>query len=358
MNDYQVGHQILGPIFSHFINWIYQIAVEENIDHLFFIMREGELYHRLFLQQLKSINDQKSSKIKPELLFISRRSLWTAMIESKSNLKQIIRPYFNHMKLSRIYQFFNLEKLNPIDDQIITNTNFDQLIDPVIDRIIDISQQQKLPGLRKYLDQTLTTAQRCILVNTGYGHTNQYLLTKLLPDIDFLGLYLCTHPISKYQFDTSSLKSRGFMVNLDDRPSIINLFWTNDYWIENTCMGPDYQRSTIGYDSSGQPVFDQTGFTQEERDQIDQRQKGILDCQAEILASNSLILSTTSDQNQIRIRNKLCNLLTNFLSQPKNLNLFPPKPKFYTSQSRTFYTGDPKRDQMLCTRRLFPPIYY
>lgn len=208
-------------------------------------MREGQL--------LKKIYDKMypSGSIDTELLFISRKSLWSSSINNKKEITDFIKVYYGAIKADYLNKLFNTTYK---DDKILTQFNIDELN---LEHVIESSQNNR-ENLMKYLTKIgLVNNDKVIMVDIGYGMTSQYLLSKILDkySIEIHGLYICTLSHNKYGYDITDLISKGFLCDRDKVQELSDLFLINP-WIEECLMGPRYLYSTIGYDKRGNPIFD------------------------------------------------------------------------------------------------------
>lgn len=336
---YKCGYNLLGPIFTLFVDWIHSYATEHNIRDVFFMLREGEMYHRL--------SSNSGNNINSHLLFISRFSLWSNTIQSENDFKQFILPYFGKLKAVKIIDWFKLESFDKNDyDFVITHDTYDIIKETFLEIILEKSGNGKR-NLDKYLEKTFKNMEKCIVVNIGYGMTSHYFLSKLLPHIEITGLYICSHNVNKHSYNINNLVSRGFLVDNDDRHHIMDLFLRHNCWIEPACMGPVYYHSTVGYNENGEPIFGNAAKSEPEHiDKFITIQKGVSDFQQKWLAIKKQDLSS---DDFYHIKDFLYNILMDFCYSSK-VDLFDEFQFDCLAGGPTFTTGNSDRNEMLNNR--------
>ncbi len=192
-NPYLFGYCYFGPFTLLFTNWVIRRSGQDNIDSLYFIMREGDVLHRafeIFRDYLPDIPD--STK-----LWISRRSITVPALREMEDIYGILRDNFFGGSLQELfYSRFGVD-LNEVPGRLLTRSGFASPNDPVwiprdlnrltllVNELKDEILQQgrdEREHLLAYLGQEgFSKGKRIGIVDLGYSGTVQHHL------INFLG---------------------------------------------------------------------------------------------------------------------------------------------------------------------------
>ena len=174
----QLGAGILGPVFTEFCEWVLDLCEEENINQVFPLMREAELFHPM----LENAATKRSFEIKIEPLYVSRESTWMAslsewneeelddLLEKHSiRVSEICQTLGISLPTSFDFDFQNLKasdlnqkKMQELRDFLFSN--------PVVKKA---NQEilQRYQSLLEYVNETVDLSQKSVMVDLGFRGT-------------------------------------------------------------------------------------------------------------------------------------------------------------------------------------------
>lgn len=205
---YRTGNEISGPLFLPFVNWVLKRAADLNIEHVLFLARDGQLFHKI------ANEIAKPEKINTHYCFFGSRSSWYRCAPYLIN-KQV-------MSFRISTEFKNLKKtayslgveLNPLVNKLELDANVD-LTDTQICALTNILCSQ--PGrewlyestkdnrlmLMNYLNQFgISSASRIAMVDVGWNGNFQTALESILhfQKIDIYGYYYGLNSFARGSF--------------------------------------------------------------------------------------------------------------------------------------------------------------
>ncbi|MGB9614955.1 MAG: HAD family hydrolase, partial [Fervidobacterium sp.] len=86
-DPYSIGYSLVGPLILSFVDWLLEQAKEDNIDHFYFLAREGRLIKSVYDQWCSERGDTPTS----DYMVINRRSASVAAITSMEDILNIAR---------------------------------------------------------------------------------------------------------------------------------------------------------------------------------------------------------------------------------------------------------------------------
>ena len=174
----QLGAGILGPVFTEFCEWVLDLCEEENINQVFPLMREAELFHPM----LENAAKKRSLEIKIESLYVSRESTWLASLKEwgEEELDDLLEKHC--ISVSEICQTlgifppksFDLE-YQEIDASDLNLKQRETLKDYLLcDSVVESVNQEialRSRSLIEYLKQTVDLSQKSVTVDLGFRGT-------------------------------------------------------------------------------------------------------------------------------------------------------------------------------------------
>ncbi|KJU86918.1 phosphotransferase [Candidatus Magnetobacterium bavaricum] len=168
---YQYGFSFLGPVYATFIYGVVSAIKQAKIKKVFFLAREGELFHELF--KIAAPEFLTAQEIPPlEYVYLTRKSTALASVYRGLTFEKTVLPFFNPRQ-EGLYSLFNVYGL-PVQEcfEIARRHGFTELRQPVNawqdKRFMQLLQDARL--------------QRCVI---KYARRNRRLLQKYLRQIGF-----------------------------------------------------------------------------------------------------------------------------------------------------------------------------
>ncbi|MCP5274474.1 MAG: HAD hydrolase-like protein [Burkholderiales bacterium] len=207
---YDYGYSILGPIYATFILGIIEAIKKNNIQHVYFLAREGELFLKLFRLILPDFFEPDQIP-KTDYLYVSRRSISPASAHKGLTYEAAIAPLFNpkHQGLYSICRAYGLppEQFNGIAEKYgYTDINepicdwkssrFKEMIqDTDFQHTVQQHTREHHDLLYRYLDQHGFFGQEKVaVVDIGWNGSIQKFLEDAFGDLEnyphVFGLYL------------------------------------------------------------------------------------------------------------------------------------------------------------------------
>lgn len=174
----QLGAGILGPVFTEFCEWVLDLCEEENINQVFPLMREAELFHPM----LENAAKKRSLEIKIDTLHVSRESTWLASLKEwgEEELDDLLEKH--SISVSEICQTlgislpksFDLEfqEINASDLNLKQREIFKEYL--LSDSVVESVNQEialRCSSLIEYLEQKVDFSQKSVTVDLGFRGT-------------------------------------------------------------------------------------------------------------------------------------------------------------------------------------------
>lgn len=189
---YDIGYSILGPILLGFSTWIRKEMINEKIDNVVFLARDGYIVKKVF-EMLYS-----KESIHTNYMYISRKSAIAGLVSKCKSMHEILKLYKFRRKesLRDVLKRLGIstadleENLNVIvDRKDLYNGMYDEIISKYIQIVIDNGIEQ-----RKYLEEYCSEVfknGKNIIVDIGWHGTIQKALMDILSDnVNIKGMYL------------------------------------------------------------------------------------------------------------------------------------------------------------------------
>lgn len=254
------------PLFVGFALWIAENALYNKIDRIFFLTREGDLFHKVY-KEIFPENNFFGHKLPPaSVLKVSRLSTFAASMKEVSI-----------EEMERIWSLFKVQSVSGLFSTLAIDINpFIGMLDKYGLKVTDtIQNPSKNASLKKlfeeplfvnaahesirlqnellndYLQQSgLVKGENVALVDIGWRGTIQDNLAIVRPDIKFHGFYLGLRKFINSQPSNTSKSAYALNENL----TIKNLnFFENFSLLEMLCVSND--GSVVGYQKVGNEVF-------------------------------------------------------------------------------------------------------
>ena len=174
----QLGAGIIGPVFTEFCEWVLDLCEEENINQVFPLMREAELFHPM----LENAAKKRSLEIKIESLYVSRESTWLASLKEwgEEELDDLLEKHC--ISVSEIFQTlgialpksFDLEyqEINASDLNLKQRETLKNYL--LSDSVVESVNQEialRCRSLIEYLKQKVDFSQKSVTVDLGFRGT-------------------------------------------------------------------------------------------------------------------------------------------------------------------------------------------
>lgn len=294
---YKIGWVVFGPVLSYFTEWILKIARENQIRHIYPLMREGVLITKLLNAALdkKNITD---IKVKP--LYVSRKvtmfAKYTKLNEPCFDMlmeqeQTTIKDLLNMLGLESEKQVFTewLEvMLNDLELPQYKNNKGISLKEQLKEILFKSENKEKIDSLIRhnnellyqYLHSEIDLAQDFITCDVGYRGRIQTGMNFILQQQGYTG-----HPIHTLLFGVEETL-KNYMLNVDIRGCLGN-FGINQkvseqliqyyYLLEGIFMDDTGSTDSYCLDRVIVPILSERKVSEKELEVIGQIQRGIIE---------------------------------------------------------------------------------
>ncbi|MDO4188985.1 MAG: hypothetical protein Q4D29_08325 [Lachnospiraceae bacterium] len=218
-DDY--GFCVYGPVILRFFIWLYNQAIEDEINQLLFLSRDGYFLKEDFDYFLEYIADKKYTFINHYFL-ISRRAAMMANAMDNETLNNLINfpynGYFADYMKSRLNIVVDSRTKDINDKYVIIPTDIHKIINSIylyekeIENEISVERISYMKYITSNFNMNETTKLGC--VDLGYYGTNQYYLQKILgKKIIGYCLYACLSEKNEY---LKQMKMKGCFQDRED----------------------------------------------------------------------------------------------------------------------------------------------
>lgn len=318
---FTLGSMIIGPFLTYAVEWIIDVALEENILNIRPFMREGHF----ITQMLIAAKENRGIDLSIKPLYISRLAAYSSrfseitakdisiLISSSKTtpqdtfrLLQIEDLLCNFAQYSRI-PFTKLKTVSAPDGNTIFNIIFNYLSSPETLEIIHERNQNKKTIFADYLEQ-MNLLEPAITVDIGWNGTTMNAVYQTVhernPNHQLLQLLLCsTKNVAKSAVDGCIIK--GFIGNYGGLQGKFNRIFFPIFELFCLCNeGP-----TIGYKYHGQkvvPIIDKNVFSSDWISNIKIIQHGVLSFQKEFFSMCKKKPEVTKDNLKAQGVQALC----------------------------------------------------
>ncbi len=265
-----IGHTAIGPIMYSFAKFIC-----DEIDEL---KQSGKSIKVAFLMRDAYLPSLACKAIKGEevgdRIRISRFSAWASSFRTKDDVSRYLIDVISSNRFSDITAQLLIPK--PMANEIIksakkhkhTAIRFIQLIQRK--RVLQIIFQKSAEyrqRLKKYLENQmgLKKGDTLVFVDLGYSGTAQRVLEPVFREefgIDIIGRYLISLGVPGWNSSRKGLLDHSWC---DDRTMLTLVAYIP--LLEQICTCSE--KSTVGYDEDGNPLFNDTTFSDEQYTKLD-----------------------------------------------------------------------------------------
>ncbi|KAB7693636.1 HAD family hydrolase [Plesiomonas shigelloides] len=222
-DSYYLGYGMLGNMFISFAKWIYEQAVKDNVDTVYFMARDGEIVKKCYDIITKDIENAPRSKY----ILTSRRSVNIASVKNIEDIKNLVRVNFSPCSVTALFNNrfgFNLSSYQAV----LLESGFSSLTDVVkftkdedIDRVFLLIErikddllkhckEERDELLQYYRSTGICNNEKGAVVDIGHNGTLQRSLS-LLTDKKFNGYYFCTYKDIDSNITEDLGSARGFI---------------------------------------------------------------------------------------------------------------------------------------------------
>lgn len=261
-----IGYGLLGPIVSAFCQFLVDQARQNDLGRFQFLAREGQFLKKAF----DCWQSNSCEKIETEYLLISRRAITVPCIENVEDIFAIAAANEFHgapvdtllaerfgivldeatWKECQRRQLWSREApLKILGGDIDAIRPFLAFIAP---QILAQSTRERSDALSYFADTRISAADRCAVVDVGYGSTIQRHLMKLL-NFDVHGLYMMTDRRGAELEDEGRVLSRGCFVQAAEHSTTVSPLFRYSFILEKMLSSDDEQ--VIRYTSNKDVQF-------------------------------------------------------------------------------------------------------
>lgn len=175
---YQLGYSALAPLLYGWVSWIYELTVDNKIDKLLFISRDGYIAERIF----QMICQAKGKHIDEQYLKISRTLGWQTSVKNEADILELAKLPFSGSVSEWLKQRFGIYVFD--DSHLFGNEK--KILD-YHDVILEKCELTR-DSYQKYLEKCNLYEKKIGIVDFVSSGTCQMCLEKLL-DKKLVGLY-------------------------------------------------------------------------------------------------------------------------------------------------------------------------
>lgn len=282
---FQYGSQVLGPVLATFVHWVRSTALEEDVDVIMPLMREGYMIEKL-------LSAYPNTVIRSA--YFSRRVLFQAgLVKADKKTLESLRfgnlesSVSDYLELLGLYPDETPELYDDADLSIRDNMVFENLLQAIIgsDRIINLIRNRAADirkGVVSHFQKLIATntnpVKKIALVDVGWNGTIQRLLQRILDDekidVTLIGLYMMTTPAVNDLIFQGVLAKGYFVDGGYPESDFVSLSRTLEIF-EQSCS-PSHG-SVLCHDiKTGEPLLKPDQIPGAQRADIDDIQEGIM----------------------------------------------------------------------------------
>lgn len=250
---FNVGYSLIGPLLVGFSQWLVDIALSDEIDHFYFLSREGQL-----IKQVYDIwNEGMEERPQADYLIVSRRAVSVSAIKNIEDICNIAKDrYFPNTIRNFLYERYGLElpteRWNQLTEQMqwrINSTvevNHQQIghLLPLLEELeSEILAEAKLErgAMTHYLSAMgVVETGRHAVVDIGYGGTIQNYLNQLVPT-PVHGYYLVTDERAVRVAKEHEVLIRGCYLENIKQDSSAPMMYQHSFELEKLLSSSDAQ---------------------------------------------------------------------------------------------------------------------
>ncbi|MCW5608135.1 MAG: PIG-L family deacetylase [Nitrosomonas sp.] len=286
------GFTIAGPLILSFVQWLTKKAVNDAMQCLYFVAREGQILKIAY--DLWTSDDRHA--VPSEYLMLSRRAITVPMITNLEDIYQIARTdYAPNPMPDFIFERYGISltdeecetfarhKIWPRKKTVfVENRNIDHLkplLQELEKRILEQAEQER-PALMAYLQDTgLCTDAKTAIVDIGYAATTQGYLNRLLQQ-KIHGYYLITLDTAEKIATTHQVITQGYYYHFTKPSTTEPVLYRKSFTIEKFLSADDAQVVRYRTSQTGDIIPEFRSLASEEQQSASTRaeiRRGILD---------------------------------------------------------------------------------
>lgn len=225
---FKFGYTSFGPLLYGFCLWLKHFTLENNIEQIFFLARDGYMIKKAY-----EIID-KSNDVEKYYLEVSRRSLRVPYLSMATDIDDIIKELnvSTYVTLSQIFDGIGLEMNDYVKyisncnlslsttynrDVLFNSANFRRLLKLLFEDI-KRNAKKEMEQLKSYIYQ-FDFEKKSILIDVGWRGSIQCYLTKILDDLsiksDINGVYFGV--LENDNFDLKKDSLFGYLFDYNKR---------------------------------------------------------------------------------------------------------------------------------------------
>ena len=243
----QLGAGILGPVFTEFCEWVLDLCEEENINQVFPLMREAELFHPM----LENAAKKRSLEIKIESLYVSRESTWLASLKEwgEEELDDLLEKHC--ISVSEIFQTLGISfpksfdlKYQEVNASDLNLKQRETIKDYLLsDSVVESVNQEialRCRSLIEYMEQMVDFSQKSVTVDLGFRGTINSNMEKVMAK-EHVDSKL-THLLTFGADSTIELKKRGinirsFLASPSINQDYLRVIQRSSFLLESLILG-------------------------------------------------------------------------------------------------------------------------
>lgn len=310
LNASEFGYSFMGPVVLNYVLWIMKEAADKQCGKIFFCAREGHLLKQVY----DAIAEHSGCHAESEYLYVSRRALSMAAIETEADMELPLEIYYEGKLENLLKSRFGLELADVPDEDIKLPDNKNKVlkfIQPWKEEILTNARVQRENYLR-YLGGLLpeSDTEPVMLSDIGYSGTIQYYLSKIAGR-GFDGRYLATDD-KKKPLALQGNTIEGYYIDNDAEQEISSSNIHRYHLIlESILIAPDGQ--LLYMDDMGRPVFESDGNVLFDK-QIEEMHKGIVEYAKDYAGIMKEVLLAQLPQKRLAEQLMYCLVRENILS--------------------------------------------
>ncbi|MFC1968120.1 rhamnan synthesis F family protein [Chloroflexota bacterium] len=288
-NPHAFGYTIFGPIIFSFLSWLIKTSIEDHIDYLKFITREGFTLNQAYEIISKHPSIVASGLLLPHgsYFLCSRRAALFASIRTKEDIPPLLGGHFN----GTLWNFFS-KRLNVIDMEgieyrlgvhalrqfVSLPRDYDRIlrsITIVFDILIERAQDEREALLQYCAEQGIKQSNTTGLVDLGYSGSIQKALCRLF-GYPLAGYYFVTDQLATVLTSSGAI-CRAYFADFVDRSKCNLPLLHHGLLMEAVLAAPEGQLVCFHRSPAGiVPVFKELGVSQKQFPMIQSIREGVL----------------------------------------------------------------------------------
>lgn len=263
------GYCLLGPLHFSFAAWVLRKAIEDNVEEIYFLSRDGDIVKRCYDAISGGVADAPPSRY----LYASRRAVQVASIETLDDILRVMETGFSAMPLRQMLEhrlgIEAGENWDPIarrsgianlDEEVSWKADAANLTTflkhpEIVGAILQTARVERELLLRYYQQNGLVAEgdRKIAIVDIGHLGSLQAGLARLVPQSAVSGYYFATFKGVDQNIDQPGQTASGFYVDRLDRERSRHDYVRNTLMFELIFLND--QDSFLNFkDDAGDPI--------------------------------------------------------------------------------------------------------